>query len=272
MTAESTEASAAGAGDEDAHRPDLTAQPQPAAEALAAHIDALRKAQTTDSGSDVAARTEAQLSDSQLLARSLAARRVSAKRITEGRWVFQFRGNVIGGFANRVTTLVSAHSRRVLRNPRQLVAHLDLAEVPHSIEYEDPAELFQPPLPFDVDLPVGNTHDLVLLQAYCVGKQAVSVVAVVPYPEPGGKNQAVDVTDRVGEEIAQLAVSGLRAVPGLLAGAVNLEVASLDTAEGGVVIGIDETASTVPHHYPSLGPGRPVADAVAEHILFTAAL
>lgn len=271
MTAESTEAPAADEGAEDAEGP-AAAQPQTAAEALAAHIEALREAQAMSSDSNTAASVGAQLSDSQLLARSLAARRVSAKRITEGRWVFQFRGNVIGGFANRVTTLVSAHSRRVLRNPRQLVAHLDLAEVPHSIDYEDPSELLQPPLPFDLDLPVGNTQDLVLLQAYCVGKQAISVVAVVPQSEPGGKNQAVGVTSRVSEEVAQLAVNGLRAVPGLLAGAVNLEVASLDTAEGGVVIGIDETASIVPHHYPSLGPGRAVADAVAEHILFTAAL
>lgn len=270
MTAESTESPASDAGSDDAPRASA-APPETAAEALAAHIEALSEVQAAAADS-AAASDKAQLRDSQLLARALAAQRVSAKRITEGRWVFQFRGNVVGGFANRVTTLVSAHSRRVLRSPRQLVAHLDLAEVPHSIEYEDPAEVLQPPLPFDLDLPKGNTQDLVVLQAYCVGQRAISVVAVIPHPESGGKNQAVDVTARVNEEITQLAVDGLRAIPGLLTGAVNLEVPSLDTAEGGVVIGIDETASIVPHHYPWLGPGRAVAEAVAEHILFTAAL
>lgn len=241
-------------------------QERTAVESLAAHSDALRESPRT------AVVPGAQLSDSQLLARSLAARRISAKRITEGRWVFEFQGHVIGGFANRVTTLVSAYSRLLLRTPKRLVAHLDLAEVPHSIEYDDDVEVFQPPLPIELEPPDRDTRGTVLLQAYCVGKQAVSMIAVTPHPETEGKTQTVDVTDRVAEDIAQLAVDGLRAVPGLLAGAVNLRVRSLDTADGGVVIGIDETASIVPHHYPGLGPGRPVAETVAEHILFTAAL
>lgn len=240
----------------------------PAAQALAAHVDTLRQAQ----GLGAAARTEAPLSDSQLLARALASRRISAKRITEGRWVFEFQGNVIGGFANRVTTLVSAHSRRLLRNRRHLIAHLDLMEVPHALEHDDAPDEFQPPLPLELEPPARDNDHAAVLQAYCVGKQAVSVIAVVPNSEAGQKSQTVDVTGRVADDVAQLAVDGLRAVPGLLAGAVNLWVNSLDTAEGGVVIGIDESASLVPHHYPGLGPGRPVADAVAEHILFTAAL
>lgn len=211
-------------------------------------------------------------SDSQLLADALANRHITAKRITEGRWIFEFRGNVIGGFANRVTTLVSAHSRRLLRDPAQLRAHLDLMEVPHAIEHDDASEQLQPMLPLEFDETDDNDDHPALLQAYCVGKEAVSVIAVVPDPEEGKKSLTVDVTDRVEEGIAQLAVSGMSSVPGLLAGAVNLKVRSLDTGDGGVVIGIDETASTVPHHYPNLGRGRAVADAVAEHILFTAAL
>ena len=246
----------------------MPAQALSAAQAVIAYADALREAQ----GPGAPARTVPRLSDSQLLARSLAARRISAKRITEGRWVFEFRGNVIGGFANQVTTLVSAHSRRLLRSPKRLIAHLDLAEVPHAIAYDDAADSVQPPLPFELELPTRDTRHTAALQVYCVGKQPVSVVAVVPSQEPSGHNLTVDVTSLVAEDVAQLAVDGLRAVPGLLAGAVNIRVESLDTAEGGVVIGIDETASIVPHHYPGLGPGRPVADAVAEHILFTAAL
>ncbi|GFZ88277.1 hypothetical protein [Nesterenkonia alkaliphila] len=232
-----------------------------AAQALAVHLDALAQPE----------RSQAPLSDSQLLARALAARGIRAKRITEGRWVFEFRGNVIGGFANRVTTLVSAHSRRVLRDPAQLIAHLDLMEVPHALEYDDAEDQFQPPLPIEIDLTQDRDKEAVLVQAYCVGKRAVSVITAVPNPE-GGKSLTVDLTGRVAEEIFQLAVDGLRAVPGLLAGAVTLRVSSLDSVEGGVVLGIDETASIVPHHYPDRGQGQPVADALAEHILFTAAL
>ncbi|WP_150460995.1 hypothetical protein [Nesterenkonia ebinurensis] len=232
-----------------------------AAQALAEHLEAIEQP----------VRTEAPLSDSQLLARALAARGIRPRRIAQGRWVFEFRGNVIGGFANRVTTLVSAHSRRVLRDPAQLTAHLDLMEVPHGIQYDGAADQFQPPLPIEVELAQDKGEDSVLLQAYCVGKTAVSVITAVPDAQ-SGKSLTVDLTERVVEEIRQLAVDGLRAVPGLLAGAVNLRVGSLDGAAGGVVISVNETASIVPHHYPSLGEGRPVADALAEHILFTAAL
>jgi hypothetical protein len=219
-----------------------------------------------------ATRPDPLLGDSQLLAAALSSRSVTAKRITEGRWVFEFRGHVIGGFANRVTTLVSAHSRRLLGDPAQLRAHLDLMEVPHAIGSDDAFEQFQPMLPIELEESDSDQDQPALLQAYCVGKSAVSVIGVLPDPEGSGKTLTIDVTDRVDEDISQLAVNGLCSVPGLLAGAVNLQVSSLDTVEGGVVMGIDETASTVPHHYPDLGPGRAVADAVAEHILFTAAL
>ena len=145
-------------------------------------------------------------------------------------------------------------------------------EVPHAIELDDASEQFQPMLPLELEGSPNEEDHPVVLQAYCVGKEAVSVIGAVPDPDHTGKILTIDVTDRVEEGIGQLAVDGMCSVPGLLAGAVNLQVSSLETAEGGVVIGIDEMASTVPHHYPDLGPGQPVAEALAEHILFTAAL
>lgn len=103
-----------------------------------------------------------------------------------------------------------------------------------------------------------------------VGPEAISVLVIVP--DADGRALSVDVTDAASPEISTLAVDAMRAVPGLLCASVALQVRSLDSAEGAEVIGIDEAASIVPHHFPRLGRGRAVADAVAEQILFTAAL
>lgn len=221
---------------------------------------------------------------SQLLAEALRARRIRVKKVVEGRWVFEFAGTVIGGYSltgppgdarprsgGGITTLVSSHARRVLRDAERVRMHFDLMEIPHPAPLpESAADEITPPL-FDIELlaPAANSSTLPL-RAYAVGRETISLLAVVP-DEDGGI-LTVDVTDRAAEEIRSLAVDAMRAIPGLFAAAVALEVESLDSAEGAQVVGIDETASIVPHHFPGLGTGRPVADAIAEQMLFTAAL
>lgn len=224
-------------------------------------------------------------SSTRLLSRALGRRQVTAQKITEGRWVFRFSGTVIGGWANGVTTLVSAHSRRVLRDAQLTAAHLDLMEVPHVIG-EQPT-------------------DGIRLVGYVVGQELVSMLALIqPYrvrtdgnfdgvvagDAPGQVNPedillsdspasfstagvvALDVTQEVTEDLHSLALSGVRSIPGLQAGGVELQVASLDTDQEAVVVSVDETADIRPHHYPTLGTGQPVAEALAEQILLTAAL
>ena len=213
---------------------------------------------------------------SRLLAEALAARRITVKKVVEGRWVFEFAGSTIGGYSlsddgRGVTTLVSAQARRVLSDAAKLRAHLDLMEIPHPAplpmaDAEEPTE----PL-FDLEIlapkPSGSSLQV---RTYVVGPEAISVLVIVPVAD--GRALSVDVTDAASPEISTLAVDAMRAVPGLLCASVALQVRSLDSAEGAEVIGIDEAASIVPHHFPRLGRGRAVADAVAEQILFTAAL
>lgn len=213
---------------------------------------------------------------SQLLAQALAARLITVKKVVEGRWVFEFAGSTIGGYAlsehgTGVTTLVSAQARRVLRDAAKVRAHLALMEIPHPAPLpEFSADETTAPL-FDLEVLTPTPSSTRLpLRAYAVGPETVSVLVVVP--DETGRTMSVDVTDVVAAEIRTLAVDAMRAIPGLLCACIALEVDSLDTAEGAEVVGIDESASIVPHHFPQLGRGRPVADAVAEQILFTAAL
>lgn len=215
-----------------------------------------------------------------LLGRALSTRRITTRKVTEGRWVFEFAGTVIGGYSTirrpgqeedsqgGVTTLVPAHARRVLDDPTAAWAHLDLMEIPHAnagASAEDPA---QPMLPFEVNPGKGPAGEL-KLQAYCVGKETISVLAVLP---EGERAVIADVTAHATEDLKDLAVDAMRAIPGLMAAGVNIQARALDTADGAFVVGIDETASIRLHHYPPLGPGQPVAEALAEQILFTAAL
>lgn len=211
-------------------------------------------------------------SGSRLLAEALAARRIRVRKVTEGRWTFQFAGSTIGGYAHGVTTLVPAHARRVLADPYRVRALLDLMEVPHPIPMVDePRADATPPL-FGAELLAAERpqSSVISLRAYVVGQQAVSVLAVVE--QHAEQTLTVDVTDEVSSELSALAHQALHAIPGLLAGEVAIEVPDLSSAQEALVVGIDEAATIGHHHFPALGPGRAVADAVAEQILFTAAL
>lgn len=254
-----------------------TAEDDVVARFLTDHVEPLRAQQATVE----AARPNPLPKPSRLLGEALAARRIAVKKVTEGRWVFEFAGTTIGGYAlthtgagqhsGGVTTLVSAHARRVLRDAPKVRSHLDLMEVPHpaplpDVSPEDPT----PPLFGSEVLAPKPSGTVLLLRAYVVGREAISVLALVP--EGSGPAVSVEVTSLVSEDLRTLAVDAMRAIPGLLCSSVTLEAPSLDTAEGAEVVGIDETASITPHHFPQVGRGQPVADAIAEQILFTAAL
>lgn len=214
-------------------------------------------------------------SAAQLLGTALARRRIEVRKIVEGRWAFYFAGTVIGGLSHGLTTLVSAHARRVLGDPEALRGHLKLMDIPCA---EEGAELSG-----------------LQLRGFVVGRELVSMLALIPpyeYDDAVGGPEAVrlldsaaaesgagqpqviavDVTELISEDISSLAVDAVRAVPGLFAAGVDLEVFSLDSLRSATVLDVDETADLLPHHVPTLGPGRDVADAIAEQILISAAL
>lgn len=66
----------------------------------------------------------------QLLRRDLRRRRVTLKAVGEHSQVFVFGGVVVGGMDASVTTLVSAHARRIAADPNLLRRHLQIQEVP----------------------------------------------------------------------------------------------------------------------------------------------
>lgn len=81
----------------------------------------------------------------QLLRRALRRRRVTLKAVGEHSQVFVFGGVVVGGMDASVTTLVSAHARRIAADPNLLRRHLQIQEVPlaaaeTSAEQTAPAE------------------------------------------------------------------------------------------------------------------------------------
>lgn len=82
-----------------------------------------------------------------------------------------------------------------------------------------------------------------------------------------GGGIAVDVLDELSEELKELAVDGLWAIPGLGAAAVDLLVPDLSTAEGAVVLEVNPYANIMQFHYPSYGQPRKINDAVMEEIL-----
>lgn len=83
----------------------------------------------------------------QLLRRALRRRRVTLKPVGEHSQVFVFGGVVVGGMDSVVTTLVSAHARRIVADPQLLRRHLELQEVPllaQPVESVQPAESAEP--------------------------------------------------------------------------------------------------------------------------------
>lgn len=89
-------------------------------------------------------------------------------------------------------------------------------------------------------------------------------------PVPGAPREGalyVDVTDELSEEIKQLAIDGLWALPGLEAAGVDLVVSALDSAEGALVVDIDPAASVADFRYPDYGKHRKPHLAIMEQIV-----
>ncbi|GAA1817971.1 hypothetical protein [Nesterenkonia flava] len=239
----------------------------------------------------------------QLLHRALADHRITVRTLTvtgvdpyasspeDLREVFEFSGHVIGGYARGVTTLVSAHSRRIIADPELLDAHLQLMDVPTALPgAEAEGTETESAEASAEDSTPGPTEERLLLEIFVVGSRAVSALACVPsYTDDDGELRltttpevsasgwpegalAIDVTEFIAEDLASLGVRAVNAVPGLRAAAVRLAVSDIEEEGDAVVVGISEDACLLPHHFPTLGPGRNVAGAIAEEILAIAAL
>lgn len=91
---------------------------------------------------------------------------------------------------------------------------------------------------------------------------------LTPIADTGrGGGLCIDVTDQISDDLRELAVDGLWAIPGLGAAAVDLIAPSLDSAENAVVLGVNPYANIMQFHYPAYGEPRKVNDAVMEEVL-----
>ncbi|WP_218219758.1 hypothetical protein [Nesterenkonia sp. Act20] len=72
----------------------------------------------------------------------------------------------------------------------------------------------------------------------------------------------VDVTDRLGPSVRELAVAATWAIPGCKAAGVDLLLPDLSTADGAHLLHVDVQAGFAVHHYPWIGARRQVADAL----------
>lgn len=74
----------------------------------------------------------------------------------------------------------------------------------------------------------------------------------------------VDVTDRLGTPVTDLAVAAAWSVPGSKAAGVDLIVPEISTSAGAKVLHVDVQTGFTTHHYPWIGERRPVAGALIE--------
>lgn len=126
-----------------------------------------------------------------------------------------------------------------------------------------PNEYLKPQQPQVTDsflTPMGLTRDSVLPMG-----QLQLLTPIADTTRGGGI--AVDVLDLLSDELKELAVDGLWAIPGLGAAAVDLLVPELGSAESAVVLAVNPYANIMQFHYPSYGEPRKVNDAIMEEIL-----
>lgn len=77
----------------------------------------------------------------------------------------------------------------------------------------------------------------------------------------------VDVTEQLTEEVRQLAVDGLWAIPGLEAAAVDLLTPSLSSRQDALVMEVSPDASVTDFRYPDYGKCRQPQDFLMEQVL-----
>ena len=77
----------------------------------------------------------------------------------------------------------------------------------------------------------------------------------------------VDVTDSLPDDLRELAVSAVWAIPGLSAGQVEISTASLSDTSEACVTAVDGQASFRVHHYPVIGRPRNVAEALVQSMV-----
>lgn len=108
--------------------------------------------------------------------------------------------------------------------------------------------------------------DVGLTRSYIPAEGSLHHLTPLADPDYGGA-LFVDVADQLSEEVRQLAIDGLWAIPGLEAAAVDLSVPDLSSAEGAMVVDIDPGASVADFRYPDYGKYRQPQVAIMEQII-----
>lgn len=85
-----------------------------------------------------------------------------------------------------------------------------------------------------------------------------------------GGGLTVDVLDLLSDELKDLAVDGLLAVPGLGAAAVDMLAPELGSAAEAVVLDVNPYANLMQFHYPAYGTARRINDPILDQLLHRA--
>lgn len=234
-------------------------------------------------------------------------RGLTVKAIAEDHLTFELNGTVIGGMTETATTLLSTQGRTVTGSQELVRKHLKLLDVPHvedsspellqlcAFVVGDELVAAQLRVPFyvvgdgqstverlvEAEMERWRTHVLLARQLPQLSEARREALDAQPHQVPprgrllvlgeeawpGSGSLPVDVTDLLSDEVAGVAVSGLRAMPGVYAGEVRLQISGLDAATEAEVITVTPDVNIQPYHFPAYGNPRDVASAIVEQLL-----
>ena len=184
-----------------------------------------------------------------------------------------FAGAVVGGLEGHLTTLVRAYGRAVSEDPAVTREHMTARKLPVPAEGSDPHTT----LPLEVFV-VGGTPVSAIVRVPSYTPQAAAAASGTAQPAAvdfgpdaaehrWSEGTVVDVFDAVSQDVLTMAGDAVRAIPGIGAAAVCLNLPRLESPRGATVEAVIVDADIAAHEQPDIGIRRGVSDAIAQQIL-----